>query len=209
MKKFDKLIILLIGAIALFAGLRNWYFGKIEKEITVDGHQVSLLPCKSGIHDLFGNGVDSIAMCKCLLPKFYELIKDDPDKVDHFKEVGFFKLEGPSNDSAISLFRDCVLSNILDTNYKISISQYFKASMVSKFKGQLDQSIQLDSVQFGNLMKCVFENMDGKITIKEYFADAYSKNGKINTIVNNCLNRVKKRIDFSILFALSLKKEAW
>jgi len=58
-------------------------------------------------------------------------------------------------------------------------------------------------------MKCVFENMDGKITIKEYFADAYSKNGKINTIVNNCLNRVKKRIDFSILFALSLKKEAW
>jgi len=94
MKKFDKLIILLIGAIALFAGLRNWYFGKIEKEITVDGHQVSLLPCKSGIHDLFGNGVDSIAMCKCLLPKFYELIKDDPDKVDHFKEVGFFKLEG-------------------------------------------------------------------------------------------------------------------
>jgi len=187
MKKFDKIIILLIGAVALLGGLRNWYFAKTGKEITIDGHQVSLLPCKNGMNEIFGRGVDSVGMCKCLLPKFYQLIKDDPDKIEHFKEVGFFKLEGKSNDSAILIVRDCVLSNLLDTNYKIKISQYFKASIVDRFKGQLDSTIKLNDLQFRNFMKCVFENMDGRITIKEYFADDYSKNDKIKKIYSNCL----------------------
>lgn len=187
MKKIDKIIILLIGALALFGALRNWYFTKIDREITVDGHQVSLLPCKNGMNEIFGNGIDSVGMCKCLLPKFYQLIKDDPDKIDHFKEVGFFELEGKSNDSAILLFRDCALSNLLDTNYKIRFSQYLKPSMVNKIKDQFGSKIQLNTIQFENFIKCVFENMDGKITIKEYFADDYSKNEKMRTIISNCL----------------------
>ena len=87
MKRNHKIIILLIGVAALFGALRNWYFVKTGKEITVDGHQVSLLPCKSVMNELFGRGIDSVNMCKCLIPKFYELIKDDPGKIDRFKEV--------------------------------------------------------------------------------------------------------------------------
>jgi hypothetical protein len=187
MKRLDKIIILLIGVLALLGAFRNWYFAKNGKEITVEGHQVSLLPCQSGINELFGSGIDSVGMCKCLLPKFYQLIKDDPDKINHFKEVGFFKLEGKPNDSAILLFRDCALSNLLDTNYKIKISQYFKASLVNKFKDQFESKIQLSTIQYEDFMKCVFENMDGKITIKEYFADDYTENDKIRKIISNCL----------------------
>lgn len=139
------------------------------------------------MNEIFGGGIDSVGMCKCLLPKFYQLIKDDPDKIDHFKEVGFFKLEGKSNDSAILLLRDCVLSNLLDTNYKIKLSQYLKPAMVNKFKEQFESNIQSDKIQFEDFMKCVFENMDGNITIKEYFADDYAENDKIKKIINNCL----------------------
>src|SRR5215203_4061015 len=186
MKKVEKIIIFFIGVVALLGTLRNWYFEKRDKDITGDGHQVSLLPCKSGMNEIFGSGIDSIGMCKCLLPKFYQLIKDDPDKVDHFKEVGFFKLEGEANDSAILMLRNCVLSNLLDTNSKIKLSQYFKASIVNRVKDQLDRERQLNAKQFEAYIKCVFENMDGRITIKEYFAEDYTKNDKIQEIIRNC-----------------------
>lgn len=192
MKKFDKAIILLIGALALFGAFRNWYFVKNEEEITVDGHQVSLRPCKSGLSELFGSGIDSMGMCKCLLPKFYQLIKDEPDKVNRFKEVGFFTLEGRLNDSATLLFRDCALSNLLDSNKKIKLNQYFKASIANKFKDQFGSVVSSNTIEYEGFMKCVFENLDGKITIKEYFSDDYAKTDKIRNIINNCIETQAK-----------------
>lgn len=192
MKKFDKAIILFIGVLALFGAFRTWYFEKAGEEITVGGHQVSLLPCKSGINELFGSGIDSIGMCECLLPKFYELIKDDSDKINHFKEVGFFTLEGKSNDSAILLLRNCALNNLLDTNYKIKLSPYIKASIINKYKDQFESKINPNTIEYESFIKCVFENMDGRITIKEYLADDYTENDKIITIINNCFQMQSK-----------------
>src|SRR5688500_12101990 len=101
MKKYDKAVILFIGALALIGGFRNWYFEGKGDEMAIDGHRVSLVPCRKGINELFGSGIDSNAMCKCLLPRFYLLLKNDPAKIEEFKEVGFLTLQGKANDSAI------------------------------------------------------------------------------------------------------------
>jgi hypothetical protein len=135
MRKFDKAIILLIGVGILINFLKDKFY-KNPNEIVVAGHHVDKQPCISGMNQLFGKGVDSSKMCDCLLPKFYQLIKNDPAKVQKFEAMGFFKVEGSARDSATKIFRECVLENILDTSYKMDIQQ-FKEPFLQKLQDSI------------------------------------------------------------------------
>jgi hypothetical protein len=95
MRKFDKAIILLIGAGILFNFLKEQFY-KDPNVIVVAGHRVDKQPCLTGMNELFGRGIDASKMCDCLIPKFYPLIKDDPAKVKSLKRWASLKQRGRS-----------------------------------------------------------------------------------------------------------------
>lgn len=55
--------------------------------ITVDKDvQISIKPCVEANTKIFGNSIDPVAFCKCLVPKFYADLKDDPENMKHIKD---------------------------------------------------------------------------------------------------------------------------
>ncbi|RYE57356.1 MAG: hypothetical protein EOP48_05970 [Sphingobacteriales bacterium] len=192
MKKFDKAIILLIGVGILFNLLKDKFYKKQSNEIVIAGHHVDKQPCVSGMNELFSTGVDSTKMCDCLLPKFYQLIKDDPKKIKKFEEVGFFTLQGNAKDSATQLFRDCVVEHIIDTSYKLDMKK-FKEPFLLKLKDTLSNMSGLNNVNIDSLCNCVMHRLDGNITIKEYFAEDYLTVEKIKNVLTDCFGQVIKK----------------
>lgn len=170
---------------------KELFFKNIEDEINVDGHYVSIKPCISGMHQLFEQAVDSSKICDCLIPKFYQLIKHDPTKMQKFKELGFFTLEGSLNDSATLLLQNCIIQNLLDTNYKIRLHKFNREEILKKFQNQIDLMPELKNIYSDSFIGCVFDNLDGKITIKEYFAEDYMKVDIIRNTIIKCATQKK------------------
>ena len=123
MRKVDKAILIAIGIGILINLAKEKFLGIGKNEIFIAGHHVNKAPCLGVANELFGNAVDSVKVCDCALPKYYELIKNDPEKVKKFEEVGFLGLQG-GKDSSMNLFKDCIVANILDTTYKMNLGKY-------------------------------------------------------------------------------------
>jgi hypothetical protein len=186
MDKTTKAMILLIGVGVLFSVFKERFSSKKKQEIIVGRHHVDKGPCISAMNELLGQGIDSSQMCDCLIPKFYELIKDDPSKTKKFEETGFFKLQGPLNDSATLLFGNCVLQSIIDTTFKLDLEN-FKEPFLKKLKDTLAFYTEFQSYNIDSLANCFFQNLNGKVTIYEYFNDGYMKVDKIRSVITNCL----------------------
>jgi hypothetical protein len=95
MDKFTKALILLVGVGILFNILRERLFQNKKKEIIVAGHHVDKGPCMYAMNELFGRGIDSSKVCDCLIPGFYQLIKNDSSKIKKFEEMGFLSWREP------------------------------------------------------------------------------------------------------------------
>jgi len=176
-------IFLALTAIAVWTCV---HFGSKKKdEIIVDNIHISRKPCLSAMNEFFSTGADSSKICDCLIPDFYSLIKYDSLLVEKFKqEGGFFRIEGSLNDSAMTLFANCITQNILDTNYLLTLTPDLKLA----FKKKLTDGFLHIGFE-GNveaLSDCITERLSGNIRIKEYFANDYNEVPKINAIITDC-----------------------
>lgn len=187
MKKFDKAIIWMFGFFMVIGIIKECFFDKKADEIIVDGHHISKGPCIYAMNELFGKGIDSVKMCNCLIPEFYEMIKQDSSKIKKFEELGFFPLEGAANDSLINLFADCARKNILDSTYKVHTGQFAQNAIISKYKNKFELIPEFKGLASDSLFKCVMNELDEKLTIKEFFAKDSTGQKKIEDAILKCL----------------------
>lgn len=193
MKKFDRVIIWMFGFFMLLGIIKKYLFDKKKDEIIIEGRHVSKAPCLYAINELFGRGLDSVKMCDCIIPAFYEMIKHDSSKMEKFEKLGFFQLEGPANDSLIHFFADCARKSILDSELKVNTSQFAQSIIIDKYKKQFDSVFQFKDVESDSLIRCVLNELDGKLTIKEFFANDTSGNEKIKSALIKCIhNNIRK-----------------
>lgn len=186
MDKLTKAIILLIGVGILFNILKKTFFATQKQEIIVNGHHVDKAPCMYAINELFGRGIDSSKMCDCLIPKFYELVKHDPSKSKKFKEMGFFQLEGEGNDSLSRLFANCASQNIADSTFRLDLEK-FKEPLLKRLKDSLAVYTEFQSYNIDSLANCLLQNLNGKLTINEYFGNDFIQFEKISNIIMLCI----------------------
>ena len=88
MKSGTNYTLLLIISFILLWAWKNLSSKEKPDEIVIDGIHTPRKPCISVVNELFGAGIDSSKVCDCLIPKFYELVKDDTLQLAKFKEVG-------------------------------------------------------------------------------------------------------------------------
>jgi hypothetical protein len=188
MDKTMKLIILLVGLGILLNLLKNTFFKTKKQEIIVAGHHVDKGPCMYAMNELYGRGIDSSKLCDCLIPRFYELIKNDPSKTKKFEEMGLFQLDGPLNNGVIVFFGECASKNIADSSFKLNLEK-FKEPFLKKLKDSLSTYKQFRNYDFDSLAKCYFENLNGKVTIAEYFSEDYMKVDVIRNTIINCVTQ--------------------
>jgi len=166
---------------------------KVVDEIVVDKIHIPRKPCINVINEMFGKGVDSSKVCDCLIPQFYNLIKKDSTLVERFKQSdGFFKLEGSMQDSAISLFANCVRSKIIDTNFKFQLTPEYSLAFKDKLKKGFALRIEFKNIDAETFSNCIVEKLNGNITIGEYFSDDYFEVPKIKKIMTECIKQSTK-----------------
>jgi hypothetical protein len=124
MKKVDKALLLIMGAGILINLVKQRFFTVPKNELIVAGHHVPRQPCIGAMNILFGKAVDSSRMCDCIIPRMYELIKNDSVKMQKYEEIGFLLPEGLKQDSATSIFSNCILEAIIDTTAKLDIGKF-------------------------------------------------------------------------------------
>jgi hypothetical protein len=184
MDKITRILLLIIGAGILLNLIRENFFSRKKHEIEIAGIRVDKEPCMSAMNELFGSGLDSSKMCECLLPQFYELIKHDPLLTREFRQTGYFTLEGTLND----LFGICASRHITDTNATIQLTA-FKKPFLDRLKDSLARKPHLQPYNLDSLSECLFEALNGKITIKEYLSPDYLKVDKIRLAITNCIEK--------------------
>jgi len=185
MSKVDKAIIIFLGGCILFGVLKSVYPKKNKNEIVIDGYHFPKAPCVSAMNEFFGKGADSSKICDCLLPGFYQLIKHDAALVHKFRQTGVYKLESTLNDSAGQILRNCVVNNILDTNYYINLRK-FKEPFLERLNHQVRTMPDWQVIDIDRYNSCLERFFDLQMTIKEYFAEDYTKIDKINSILLSC-----------------------
>jgi hypothetical protein len=111
MKQLDKVIILFFGLCMIIGIVKMNFFSKKKNEITVGGISVSREPILAEYNKMFGNGVDSVRACDCVVTGLFGLIKNDEAKVQKFKEFAKFELADSLKDTGL-WFIKIVLSPI-------------------------------------------------------------------------------------------------
>ena len=154
MTKGNKAILIAIGIGILINLAKEKLLGTNQNEIIVAGHHINKTPCLGAVNELFGAAVDSVKVCDCALPKYYEIIKNDPEKVKKFEEVGFWGLEGGGKESSMSLFKDCIVANILDTTYKMNLGKY-RQVLVKQFNDSITKSPYVNMINTDTFCSCI------------------------------------------------------
>lgn len=107
-----------------------WLCNKINpaekrNEAMLGGTAISRPPCLGVVNDLFGKAVDSNKVCDCLLPAYYELVKNDPEELTKFDYIGIHPLPGTRNEQINQLFTECIGKHIVDSTYTIHFTERF------------------------------------------------------------------------------------
>jgi hypothetical protein len=192
MKKFGNSLntglALLVGFVILCTLIKEKVFGKHKNEIKIAGHRVNSKPCIGALNDLFGQGVDSIKACECFIPQYFDVIKNDAETVEKLYE-GIIDLEGEKKDSLGKLLKDCVTTNILDTNYKPDLER-FRTVFIKQFNDSLEANPDLiDKVSADSFCNCVIQHLNGRITIKQFYSNSYYDTDSTQEVINNCMRQ--------------------
>jgi hypothetical protein len=161
-------------------------------EIVIDGIHIPRKPCINVINELYGAGIDSSKFCDCLIPKFYELIKDDSIKLAKFKDAGIHSLEGEENKKSTILFENCLKAAMLDSNYKLHLTGVYLKGFKEKLKDHIILLSINDNYEIESLSNCISDKMKDNVTLGEYLSEDYSKNEKFMTLFKQCLDQSKR-----------------
>ncbi len=187
MKTSNKTTLAIILSLVSFWICKRIQPKEIKNEIVVGEIHIEKEPCTNAVHELLGKGIDSSKVCDCLIPSFYNLIKNDSSLVQKLRDSNsFFKLEGTMNDSFALRFEKCVKENILDSDYKMKFTPQFALVFKSKLKQELNLQKNIYNVNIDSACNCIVDKLNGNITISEYFSGDYSDIPRIKQLIINC-----------------------
>lgn len=181
-------IFIVLGFIGLWT---CWQLNPDRKdELEIDGIAVSKKPCYYAIRELYGGAIDSVKACDCMIPGFYNVIKEDSALVQLFIEYRTtFIVEGPLGIPAQEAINNCIRSNIIDTTIKMNLPPESQLKFKVKLAEQLKTWPDADKIDLQMTSNCVVDKLVNDLTIAEYFSEDYSKEPKIRSMIFNCIER--------------------
>jgi hypothetical protein len=139
------------------------------------------------MNDMYGKGIDSLKICDCLVPAFYEVIKNDSTHLRKFKDVGMHLLEDTLAEKFQVIYNNCVLKNIIDTTYRLRLTGVNKGKYLKLFQDSLmEKRIQLP-ISLEAVSRCFIEKLDSSLTIRESIIMDSIVEYKIMAMAKSCL----------------------
>ena len=169
-----------------------WLCNKINpvekrNEVMLGGTAISRTPCLGVVNDLFGKAVDSNKACDCLLPAYYELVKNDPEELTKFDYIGIHPLPGTRNEQVNQLFTECIGNHIVDSTYTIHFTERF----TSRFRELLVERLRTDTVYIhydpDSLAQCLVSRLNDHLTVSDYIGLSAWEKDKVKALLAPCL----------------------
>ena len=158
-------------------------------EMVLGGISISKEPCLGAVNDLFGKGVDSSRACDCLLPAYYELVKNDPEELTKFKYIGIHTLPGVRNKQVNQLFAECISNHIIDSSHKM----HFQDRNAKLFRQQLADRMRTDTaykdLNPDSLAACLVNRLNDHITVVDYIGLSTWTDATVKALIIPCIVR--------------------
>lgn len=138
----------------------------------VNGVAISRMPCLSDIDTLFEGRVDSDKVCDCMLPAYYEMFKSNPDEFTRLNQGDMNGLSPETKDSLYTLFTNCVAPYVLDTTFRMHLSEGSLANFKAHLAQKLRSKSKVNGINADSLASCITNRLNGKITILQFIGAA-------------------------------------
>lgn len=166
-----------------------------EDTVMVDTNvEIPIKACVEANKKILGNSVNPIAFCKCLLPKFYEDLKNDPEKLKLLKAGDWSTLSKEKQEMVIKYYQGCISQTATnDTTAKLTITP----RMAEGIKKQMKQGLVGTDIEKTNdidkYCDCMINSLQTDFTATEVMQTNFNETEKYQKAVAKCLNATKKR----------------
>ena len=162
--------------------------------ITVDKDvEIPIKACVEVNTKILGNSVDPVAFCKCLLPKFYEDLKNDPEKLKLLKEGNWYDLSKDKQELVIKYYQECISQTATnDSTAKLTITPRMAEGMKKKMKQDLIGSDIEKTNDVDKYCDCMINSLQTDFTAKEIMQTNFNETEKYQKVLDKCLKTTKK-----------------
>jgi hypothetical protein len=163
--------------------------------VTVDkGVDIPIAACVEANRKILGNSVDPVAFCKCLIPKFYQDLKNNPEKLKLLKEGNWYDLAKDKQEIVAKYFQSCMSQTATnDSTAKFTITPRMAAGMKSKMKQELIGSDIEKTNDVDKYCDCMINSLQTDFTIKEIMQENFNETEKYQKTLEKCLKSTKKK----------------
>ena len=155
--------------------------------------EIPIKACVEANSKILGNSVDPVAFCKCLIPKFYVDLKNNPEKLQLLKAGNWYDLSKDKQELVAKYYRECMLQSATkDSTAKFTVTPRMAVGMKKKMKQDL---IDLDIEKTNDVDKycdCIINSLQTDFTVKEIMKEHFNETEKYQKMVDKCSETTKK-----------------
>ncbi|MEP7236888.1 MAG: hypothetical protein ABI685_03445 [Ferruginibacter sp.] len=158
------------------------------------GIKIPIDGCVEANKMILGNAVNSVAFCKCLIPKFYKQYENDPAKLKLLLEGKFDKAVENGLEDVGKLYDECVSQTATtDSTATINITprmeSQIRQGIKTTFAGtEFEQAHDLDKY-----CDCLIAGMQTELTARQIMGNDSVGNIKMEKLRNQCAGASLKK----------------
>jgi hypothetical protein len=161
--------------------------------VTVEGVEIPIAACVEANSKILGKSVDPVAFCKCFIPKFYQDLKHDPEKLKLLKEGNWYDLAKDKQEIVTKYFESCLGQTATnDSIAKFAITPRMAEGMKKKMKRELIGSDIEKTNDINKYCDCMINSLQTDFTIKEIMQENFQQTEKYEKVQDKCLKSTKK-----------------
>jgi hypothetical protein len=164
-----------------------------ETIVVDNGIEIPIKACVEANTTILGNSVDHVAFCKCLIPKLYADLKNDPEKLKLLKEGNWLELSKDKQELVTKYYQNCITESATkDSTAKFTLTPRMVAGIKKKMKQELIGSEIEQTNDVDKYCDCLLNSFQTDFTVNEIVQDNFNETEKCKKVADKCLNTTKK-----------------
>lgn len=168
---------------------------KTNGEVVIVDQNVEI-PIKACVEinsKIFGGSVEPVELCKCLIPRLYADLKNDPQKLKLLKDGNWDKLSWEKKDLIVKYYQSCMDKSItVDSTTKLTITPTMAGIMKKQLKDKLKGTGIEKTNDVDKYCDCLISSMQTDFSANEIMQPNFNQTASYQKMNKKCLAISKK-----------------
>lgn len=153
-----------------------------------NGMKIPIDACVEANTKILGNSVDPVAFCRCMIPKFYETYKDDPQKLKFLEDGKYDQSDLEQGQAAAVFYSECMSQSATgDSTARLTITPRMERGIREGIKNvfggtEFEKTNDLDAY-----CDCIIKGMKTELTAKEVMQANSADSVKFERMREKCI----------------------